>query len=83
MNFRWRARYAFVWQEWVIEWEHIYGAAMNRIGAALMPSVNALSNLVSGYKHTDAAVQDCAAGGVYPADARCRLEVYLAMTCVT
>ena len=65
--------YAFLWQGGVIEWAHIYGPAANRVGATLMPAANRLANLLTGFQHSDRAVQECA-DSVYPAAARCRLE---------
>ena len=39
----------------------------------LMPAANRLANLLTGFQHSDQAVQECA-DSVYPAAARCRLE---------
>jgi hypothetical protein len=50
--------YAFIWQEWVLPWQRIYGKAVNRLGAALMPAVNSLANLLTGWVHTDPVVQE-------------------------
>ena len=67
--------YAFLWQEWVLTFgpkdELFLRPRVNKLGAALMPKVNALGNFLTGYVHTDPGVQACE--GVYPADERCRV----------
>jgi hypothetical protein len=68
--------YAFLWQEWVFtfgpEGDLMYRPRVNELGAYLMPGVNTLANMLTGYVHTEPNVQDCV--DVYPADARCRVE---------
>lgn len=48
----------------------IYGVATNDLGAALMPMVNKVANLLTGFAHADADQQRCER--VYAADDRCR-----------
>ncbi|EGB09438.1 hypothetical protein AURANDRAFT_63034 [Aureococcus anophagefferens] len=66
--------YAFLWQEYFFPWSRvylcIYGVATNDLGAALMPMVNKVANLLTGFKHADADQQRCER--VYAADDRCR-----------
>ena len=62
--------YAFLWQENFFPWSRIYGVATNDLGAALMPGLNRVANLVTGFKHADADQQRCER--VYAADDRCR-----------
>jgi len=68
--------YAFLWQEWVFVFgpndQLMLRPRVNKLGAALMPGVNAFANLLTGYKHTDPNVQN--AEDVYPGDARCRIQ---------
>merc|ERR1719178_213995 len=66
--------YAFVWQEWVLVFgpndKLMLRPGINKLGAALMPYVNSVANVLTGFVHTDQNVQD--AKDVYPGDDRCR-----------
>jgi len=68
--------YAFLWQEWVLTFgpndELLLRPRVNKLGATLMPGVNALANMLTGYQHTEPGVQDCE--NVYPGDQRCRIQ---------
>jgi hypothetical protein len=53
------------------EWVFVFGPQgllmlrprMNELGATLMPSVNTLANMLTGYVHTDPSVQVGGRGG--------------------
>lgn len=68
--------YAFLWQEWVFVFgpndQLMLRPRVNKLGAVLMPYVNGLANMLTGFVHTDDTVQACV--GVYPSDQRCRIE---------
>ena len=68
--------YAFLWQEWVFVFgpndELMLRPRINKLGAVLMPSVNAFANMLTGFAHTDDNVQN--AEDVYPGDSRCRVQ---------
>ena len=58
--------YAFLWQEWVLVFgpndQLMLRPRINKLGAALMPGVNAFANLLTGFTHTDDNVQNAEDG---------------------
>eukprot|EP00450_Noctiluca_scintillans_P003820 CAMPEP_0194496218 /NCGR_PEP_ID=MMETSP0253-20130528/13563_1 /TAXON_ID=2966 /ORGANISM="Noctiluca scintillans" /LENGTH=537 /DNA_ID=CAMNT_0039337589 /DNA_START=65 /DNA_END=1678 /DNA_ORIENTATION=- len=64
--------YAFVWQEHVFKYGALYNTAWNLLGAYLIPTVNSLSNKLTGFSHPDASIQE--SSDVYPGDDSCSFK---------
>lgn len=64
--------YAFIWQEEILPGDHLNSIENNIKGAEMMPVINGIANEISGYFHSDRDLQDSI--GVYPGDAKCRVE---------
>eukprot|EP00040_Diaphanoeca_grandis_P027253 m.154695 g.154695 ORF g.154695 m.154695 type:complete len:511 (-) comp30903_c0_seq1:2183-3715(-) len=69
--------YAFMWQENTFPYPILKKHDVDVLGAELMPGVNTLANMFTGFVHTDKHTQRCV--DVYPGDHRCRLSFPHAM----
>jgi len=66
--------YYTIWQEEIVKWKGLFEPHMNQVGAKLMPQINALADMLTGFKDGDASVKECEPD-VYPGAGWCRLNI--------
>jgi len=64
--------YAFMWQEQTFVYKAIYDPTWNLFGALLIPTLNSLSNRLTGFNHPDASIQQ--GDSIYPGQAYCNVK---------
>lgn len=65
--------YAFMWQEQTFAYKAVYDPTWNLFGALLMPAVNSLANVLTGFNHADASIQQVGEG-IYGGQHYCRVK---------
>jgi len=65
--------YSFMWQEQTFVYAAVYDPTWNLFGALLMPAVNSLANVLTGFNHADASIQN-AGEGIYGGQTYCRVK---------